>query len=108
MSDNQRGQVLPLVAVVIVFLAGSALLLGHLAEASTHRAQARTAADAAALAGAAGGEEAARRLATENGARLVAFTRRDGAVWVTVTHGPAQARATAERARTLITPAPDG
>lgn len=49
--------------------------------------RARTAADAAALAGVTGGRQAAEQLASGNGAAIVEFTEssRDGAVTVTVT-----------------------
>jgi outer membrane lipoprotein SlyB len=64
-------------------------------------ASARTAADAAALAGAVDGRSAASRLATENGAELVAFQHIGDDVVVTVRVGRAtvSARATANRAR---------
>ena len=55
------------------------------------RARARTAADAAALAGAAEGEAAARRLAAANGGRLVEFRREGDEVVVRVRVGVAAA-----------------
>jgi hypothetical protein len=51
------------------------------------RAQARTAADAAALAGAVDGRSAARDVARANGARVVAYDTIDGAVVVKVARG---------------------
>ncbi len=65
---EERGSVLPLMAVAIVVLGGAVLLVGRLGVAATDRAGARAAADAAALAGAAEGEGPARELAAVNGA----------------------------------------
>ncbi|HET9442847.1 MAG TPA: hypothetical protein VFO65_05950 [Acidimicrobiales bacterium] len=63
----------PLVAVVMVAAGLACVGLGRLGSAAVGEARARTAADAAALAGAAGGREEAARLAEANGARLTAF-----------------------------------
>ena len=72
MWRRERGSVAPLLAVLVVAAGAAALGLGRIGGAAVARAQARTAADAAALAGAADGEQAARAIATANGARLVA------------------------------------
>ncbi len=69
----ERGQALPLVALVLVLVLLLALVIGAVGEATIDRARAQTAADAAALAGAAEGLDAARELARRNGARLVSF-----------------------------------
>ena len=50
---DERGQVLPLAAGIVVLAAAAMLLVVHLGRAANERARARTAADAAALAGAA-------------------------------------------------------
>ena len=94
---RERGQVLPLVAVVLV-LAGAAMwFVGRVSGAAVDRARARTAADAAALAGAAEGEEAARSVAEANGGRLVRFAREGTDVVVRVEVGEASAPARARR-----------
>jgi hypothetical protein len=62
-------------------------------------AQARTAADAAALAGAADGEAAARAVAEANGAELVSWRASGHDVWVGVVVGDAKAVAKARRGR---------
>ena len=95
MQASERGQVLPIVAAVLVVAAAVALVIGQLGVAAVHRAQARTAADAAALAGAAEGESAARSVAAANGGELVSFVRDGFVVEVVVRHGRARARATA-------------
>ena len=64
------GQVLPLAAVLIALAAGIALLVGHLGLRATQQARAQTAADAAALAAALDGSDAAAVLALANGASL--------------------------------------
>jgi outer membrane lipoprotein SlyB len=71
------------------------------------RAQARTAADAAALAGAVEGPDAARELARRNGAELVSYRREGPQVVVVVQVG--RARADARASATAVTgssPAP--
>ena len=98
------GQTTVLVALVV----GAALLLlvglTHLGAAVVDRAQARTAADAAALAGvieqtrgAAAGSRAAAAVAADNGATLVAYAVDGGCVEVTVEVDGAHATSRAER-----------
>lgn len=70
---HERGQVAPLLALLTVVVGLACLGLGRFGGWAVELAQARTAADAAALAGAAAGEGAARRLAEDNGARLTRF-----------------------------------
>jgi hypothetical protein len=84
-----------LVALAVLTL----VALGPLGRALGSRTQARTAADAAALAGAVEGEEAARRLADANGADLVGFERRDGDVVVEVRVGGVEAWSSARATR---------
>jgi hypothetical protein len=98
-QQDERGQVLPLVALAVVIAGGGALLLGHLGEAAVSRAAARTAADAAALAGAAEGERAARDVAGANGATLLRFEVLGQDTRVTVRVGAAQAVGRARRDR---------
>ncbi|MEY2469684.1 MAG: hypothetical protein QOF21_2382, partial [Actinomycetota bacterium] len=62
MSSQERGQVVPLLAALVVIAGLAMIALGHLGGGSVERAQARRAADAAALAGAAEGRSAAQHL----------------------------------------------
>ncbi|MGH9189660.1 MAG: Rv3654c family TadE-like protein [Acidimicrobiales bacterium] len=98
MGVGERGSVVPLVAVAVL-LAGLVILgLGRLGQAATASATARTAADAAALGGAAEGLEVARRLAAANGGEMSRFERigRDVRVTVRVGRASAVARATVD------------
>lgn len=78
-SRCERGSSTPLVAMLVLVAGGLCLALGHLGVDAVETAQARTAADAAALAGAAEGEEAARVVAEANGAVLAGGNPVDGA-----------------------------
>lgn len=94
---SDAGQALPLVLVALV-LAGAVLLaVGGLADRAIADARARTAADAAALAGAAEGEAAARSVAEANGATVVAWAEAGAQVRVEVAIGDRHAVAAAER-----------
>ena len=75
---------LPLVAVVVVVAAGAALVLARLGAEVVDRARARTAADAAALAGVTGDRPAAEQVARADGATLERFVRVGDQVEVTV------------------------
>lgn len=98
---SARGQATPLWAVVIVLAALLLVPSGLLVRAGVERAQARSAADAAALAGALDGEGAARSVARANGARLTAYEERHDLVEVTVVVGDREATARAERSLRL-------
>jgi hypothetical protein len=96
----ERGQVLPLVAAVLVLAGALTLVVARLSGAAVDRARARTAADAAALAGAAEGEVAARSVAAANGGDLVSYRpigRSDVEVVVRLARATATARARRER-----------
>jgi hypothetical protein len=82
-----------LIGLVVVVL----WALVPLAKGADERARAGTAADAAALAGAADGEDAARDVAAANGARLVEWRAEGPMVWVVVELGHARAQAKARR-----------
>ena len=108
MSNHRgsRGQATPLWAIV---LGRAALLLGPVAllgRATIERAEAQSAADAAALAAALAddgdGEADAREIASRNGARLESYARDGNTFEVTVVVGNrrATARATREVVRT--------
>jgi hypothetical protein len=85
--------VIGVVALAVVVL----LTLVPLARGARQRAQARTAADAAALAGAAEGEASAREVAAANGGKLVSWHASGTDVWVAVELGDASAVAKARR-----------
>ena len=94
--ERDRGQVVPLVAALLVVVAAVAMGVARVGTAVVTRAQARTAADAAALAGAVEGETAAREVSEANGGRLEAFERLGDEAQVTVRVGDARATARAE------------
>ena len=94
-GSGDRGQVLPLLALVVVVAAGAAVLLAHLGGEVVDRARARNAADAAALAGVTGGRPAAAHAASVNGAVLDRFAEVGGQVEVTVHVGASRATARA-------------
>ena len=89
------GQALPfgiaLAGLAAVLTVGLGTMVGDVVDA----ARARTAADAAALAGVSGGPAAAGRFAAANGAQVVAWSRSGGTVTVTVAVGSARATARA-------------
>jgi hypothetical protein len=92
-----RGQVVPLLAMVLLVTVAGVFLVGQVAAVAADRARARTAADAAALAGAAAGRRQAVAIAEANGARLVAWVEVGDEVEVSVEIGRGQARARARR-----------
>ncbi len=78
------GQVLPLLVLVVLVGMAVALAMARLGGEVVDRARARTAADAAALAGVSGGRSAAEAAAQADGGRLVHFVSADGATEVEV------------------------
>jgi uncharacterized membrane protein len=84
-------------AVIVLVAGGAMLLLVHLGVLAVHRAHARTAADAAALAGAAEGRAAAEEVARSNGAVLESFAAAGSDVEVRVRVGSTHATARARR-----------
>jgi|APSaa5957512493_1039668.scaffolds.fasta_scaffold01338_3 uncharacterized membrane protein len=102
---NDRGQTLPLMALLVLLAVGLAILAAELGAVAVERAQARTAADAAALAAATDRvdpEKAAHLMATSNGATLESF-RRDGfEVVIVVRVGRARATAKAQSVASFI------
>lgn len=94
---DDRGQVVPLFAGVVVVALACAVLLVRLGVAADQRARAQAAADAAALAAAGHGEEAARSVAAANGAEIVELTMAGGHAVVEVRVGEARAEAAARR-----------
>ncbi len=91
-----RGQAVPF--MVLVLLTAMALLfsIARVAPLVDDAARARTAADSAALAGAAEGRDEAERQAGLNGGELVRFERSGSTVTVTVSVGAANATARAQ------------
>jgi hypothetical protein len=89
------GQVVPLMGVLLAMLMAIGLVLVGLGNQVANRAQANGIADATALAGARGGEQAARDLAAQNHAEIVKYVSQGSEVEVTVEigHGRASARA---------------
>ena len=94
---GERGSAVPLIALVILAAGGAIVLLGRLGGAAVDRAGARTAADAAALAGAAEGPEAARSVAVANGGQVVSYRQLGLDTEVRVKAGRAVAVARARR-----------
>jgi len=93
----ERGQSTVLVAAGLVLAAAVLLAVVAAGGVVVDGARARTAADAAALAGAAEDRTAAAEVARANGGRLVAFRAEGTAVTVTVALGRARATARAQR-----------
>jgi hypothetical protein len=96
---GDRGQAVPLLLGVLAAGMVFLIALTRVGVAAVDAAKARTAADAAALAGARDGQGAATAVAVENGGRLVAFGQVGEDVVVTVRVGQAAAKA---RARLLV------
>jgi hypothetical protein len=94
---NERGQVVPLLAALVVIAGLFLLMLARLGGGAVDRAQARNAADAAALAGAAEGRGGADRLAERNGAAIRRYTEHGNDAEVVVELGDARAIARARR-----------
>jgi hypothetical protein len=98
-TDPDGGQVAPLLALVVVVAVVVALGLGRLGAVVVDRAAARTAADAAALAGVDGGRAAADQLARANHGVVEQFVVVGPDTEVTVRVGRARATARARRGR---------
>jgi putative Flp pilus-assembly TadE/G-like protein len=94
---RERGAVTPLMIAAVFLMGVFVMVLGRLGVATVSQAQARTAADAAALAGAAEGREAAVAIAEANGAKLEQFEAMGADTRVTVRVGEARATARARR-----------
>ena len=106
MQRTERGQALPLLALVIVLAGGAVVVLGRIGGAAVDRARAVTAADAAALAGAADGRAAADEAAAANGARVRRYEQTGDDTRVRVALGDAEASARARRTDGGATPPP--
>ena len=94
---GDAGQAVPLLAGVMALVVSVVIGLVALGNLVGARARAQSAADAAALAGAARGRPAAVAMAVENRGELESFAARDGEVEVTVRVGDARATSRARR-----------
>jgi hypothetical protein len=94
---DQHGQATPLALVAMVLAIIAVVAIAELGGNVVDAGRARTAADAAALAGVGGGRAAAEQLAALNGATVVSWSSRPdgGAVTVTVTVRVGRVTATA-------------
>ena len=86
-AGDERGQALPLTAALVALAVVLVLGMGQLAGDVVDVGRARSAADAAALAGVRGGRAAATSLAARNGARLTSWRQDGDDVVVTVRVG---------------------
>ncbi len=91
------GQLVPLVAIVVAVVLLLAVVVVRLGLQLDRRARAQSAADAAALAGASEGEDAAGVITEANGAVLESFTARGAEVEVVVRIDDERATARARR-----------
>jgi hypothetical protein len=94
-TRREGGQALLLALLLLVVVAGGGLALVALGGRADDVARARTAADAAALAGAVDGRAVAEQVASANGARVVAFEQHGGEAQVTVRLADVEATARA-------------
>ncbi|MBX3314613.1 MAG: hypothetical protein KF906_09870 [Actinobacteria bacterium] len=97
---DERGQIVPVAAVLLVLAGALALGLVTVARAVGEQAAAEATADAAALAAVHGGASAAERVAAANGAVVVDYRERDSVVTVEIRRGRCTARASATWAPT--------
>lgn len=93
---RDAGQATPFVAVIIVCVAVTSMVVAHLGAGAITRVQARTAADAAALAAAIDGQAAGQRLASANGAHAATITIDGNDAHASVWVGDVEAQARAE------------
>lgn len=94
---GEKGQALPLLLIVLAVGLVGVLVVARLGQAADDAARARTAADAAALAGAADGRAAAEQVAAANGGVVIDYVSAGDQVEVVVAVGVASARARAEQ-----------
>lgn len=95
-GESDRGQALPVLLIALAVALFAIAVVARVGMVADDSARARTAADAAALAGAADGRSAAERLARANGGELVDYRASGARVVVVVAVGDAAARASAE------------
>ena len=95
--QHERGQVAPLIAVILVCGGFLCVVVARFGVAAMTRAEARTSADAVALAGAGGGRPAADEIAGANHADIVDYQASGRDVKVRARWGDAAATAKARR-----------
>jgi len=95
--NSNRRQVVPLIAPFIVFAGLAIIALAHLGGGAVDRAEAKRAADIAALAGAAEGQDAATDYARRNGNTLRNYKEAGDDTTVEVHYGDARAVSRAHR-----------
>lgn len=95
--NSERAQVVPMLAAIVVFAGLAMIALAHLGGGALERAEARRAADAAALAGAAEGRSGADGLARANDATIARYAEAGRDAEVVVRYGQARAIARARR-----------
>lgn len=100
-ANSERGSGLVLVALSLGLVVVMSLLLVLVTERVVDRSHAQSAADAAALAGAAGGESEAVAFAQENGATLLSFSSNGSEVSVRIELDGVVAHANAKRSLVL-------
>jgi uncharacterized membrane protein len=96
-ARGDGGLSVPLTAAALLVAVVGLSLTARMGEILVDHARARTAADAAALAGAIEGRDAASDAAVRNGAQLTAFTTDGATATATVSVGQTEATATATR-----------
>ena len=94
---DQRGQIVPLLALVVVAIGGLVFGLARFGAVTAQSARAQAAADAAALAGAAESREMAEAVANDNGAGVVTYDVQGSEVEVRTRVGDVWAVARARR-----------
>ena len=97
MRRGEKGSTLPLLVLLVLAAGGAIVLLGRLGGVAVDRASARTAADAAALAGAAEGRAAASSVAAADGGHIESY--RDVGLETEVRVGVGRATAVARARR---------
>ena len=115
-EPRDRGQAVPLMAAMLLLAMGAVIATIEIGRLLNESAAARTAADAAALAGAAAGRDAAESIAATNGGVLLAYDEEEltgdsdeRLVTVAVRVGRASQTAHAERRVEWVAPdTPDG
>jgi hypothetical protein len=103
-SHDERGQAVPIVAVLVLVAGGLAIAVGQFGVAAVRAGRAQTAADAGALAAAVADRAAATDAVAANGGRLVDVVRDGDDVEVLVAVGDALARARARRQTPVMAP----
>jgi hypothetical protein len=98
MRRGEKGSTVPFLALLVLAAGGAIVLLGRIGGTAVDRASARTAADAAALAGAADGRGAAASVAAADGGHIESYRELgvETEVRVSVGHATALARARRE------------